>query len=191
MALPPPLTIERAQQGDRDAMDALIRDIRPVVLRQLGRYPLGEQDRADLLQSTLMQVVRRLDSFRGDASFSTWLFRVTANEALMLLRTQRRHRARLVHGLESDQIDAITTDAFGFHEPISEDRHRAIRLRSALEDLPKTYQALIQAHYGQDLGLEEIAARFKMTESAARSRLHRARMRLRDVLAEPFAEAAA
>src|SRR5215218_7334771 len=72
--------IERVKEGDRDALDALTRLIRPHVERQLGRYPVSDDDRLDLVQSTLLQVVRRIRSFRGDSSFTTWLFRVTANE---------------------------------------------------------------------------------------------------------------
>ena len=68
---------------------------------------MTDEDRRDLLQATLMQIVRRIGSFRGDSSFSTWLFRVTANEALMMMRSQRRHRARLVEGLELEDLSAL------------------------------------------------------------------------------------
>src|SRR5260370_40706205 len=91
---------ERAVGGDGVALNAFVTELRPHVERQLNRYPVSDEDRRDLLQSTLLQVVRRLGSFRGDSSFSTWLFRVTANEALMLMRSQRRHSARLVQSLE-------------------------------------------------------------------------------------------
>src|SRR5215207_8379992 len=99
--------IERVKEGDRDALDALTRLIRPHVERQLGRYPVSDDDRLDLVQSTLLQVVRRIRSFRGDSSFTTWLFRVTANEALMLMRSQRRQRARLVEGLDFEDLGAL------------------------------------------------------------------------------------
>ena len=71
--------IERVKGGDREALDTLTRLIRPHVERQLARYPVSDDDRLDLVQSTLLQVVRRIRSFRGDSSFTTWLFRVTAN----------------------------------------------------------------------------------------------------------------
>jgi len=97
---PSPDTLRLATAGDRNALNELVRSLAPHVERQLLRYPVADEDRRDLLQTTLMQVVRRLGSFRGDSSFSTWLFRVTANEALMLMRSQRRHRARVVAGLD-------------------------------------------------------------------------------------------
>jgi RNA polymerase sigma-70 factor (ECF subfamily) len=133
--------LESASQGDRAALTTLVRTLTPYIEKQLLRYPLSDEDRRDLVQSTLMQILRRVGSFRGDSSFSTWLFRVTANEALMMMRSQRRHRARLVD-----------------------------------------YRDVVSLHYHQDLGLQEIASRLATTESAVRSRLHRARARLRAIL---------
>ncbi len=128
-----------AANGDTDALNELVAIVAPHVEKQLLRYPLSDDDRRDLLQATLMQIVRRVGSFRGDASFSTWLFRVTANEALMMMRSQ-------------------------------------------LDALPEEYRNVVSLHYQQDLGLHEIAARLSTTESAVRSRLHRARSRLRAIL---------
>src|SRR5262249_7143526 len=79
---PSPDLLHLATAGDRNALNELAPSIAPHAERQLLRYRVADEDRRDLLQTTLMQVVRRLGSFRGDSSFSTWLFRVTANEAL-------------------------------------------------------------------------------------------------------------
>ncbi len=177
---------DRAAGGDAAALDAFIKALRPHVERQLLRYPVTEEDRNDLLQATLMQIVRRLGSFRGDSSFSTWLFRVTANEALMLMRSQRRHRARLVEGMDFEDLGAIATiPESDYGEPgdvSAANRERDERVREALNELPEDYRDVVVAHYHMDLGLEEIAGRFALTESAVRSRLHRARTRLRSIL---------
>jgi RNA polymerase sigma-70 factor (ECF subfamily) len=133
-----------------------------------------------------MQVVRRLGSFRGDSSFSTWLFRVTANEALMLMRSQRRHRARLVQGLDFEELGALPamndSDAAERGDLNAASTERDQRVRAALDELPEDYRKVVLAHYHLDLGLQEIADRFSLTESAVRSRLHRARNRLRTLL---------
>jgi RNA polymerase sigma-70 factor (ECF subfamily) len=178
--------LDRALEGDSVALNAFIAELKPHVERQLLRYPVTDDDRRDLLQVTLMQVVRRLSSFRGDSSFSTWLFRVTANEALMLMRSQRRHRTRLVEGMEYDDLAALpAVSESDFGEPgdtsvASRERDEQVRL--AVEQLPADYRDVVLAHYHQDLGLEEIAGRFDLSESAVRSRLHRARTRLRTIL---------
>lgn len=181
--LPDTDIIQSAQDGDPNAIAEVAQLIRPHVERQLARYPVSDEDRRDLLQSTLMQVVRKISSFRGDASFSTWLFRVTANEALMMMRSHRRHRARLVVGLDMEELGAIADAGVAndgaMHAVINE---RDARVREALKDLPESYKSVVIAHYHHDLGLQEIADRLHITESAVRSRLHRARSRLRNVL---------
>lgn len=177
--------IARAQSGESSALDELIRNIVPHIERQLVRYPVSEEDRRDLLQTTLLQVVRRLASFRGDSSFSTWLFRVTANEALMLMRSQRRHRARLVEGLDLEDLTSLPTARTPASEPNDIKAARNQResfVRDALAELPDDYRDVVVAHYHEDLGLQEIAAKLDVSESAVRSRLHRARSRLRAIL---------
>lgn len=177
--------LESAVSGDAAALDSVLKTITPHVERQLLRYPVSDEDRRDLLQATLMQIVRRLGSFRAEASFSTWLFRVTANEALMLMRSRRRHRVRFVEGLEWEEL--ATLPAMNDTDHVDGDlgisaRQRDERVRDALGELPEDYRDVVIAHYHMDLGLQEIADRLSITESAVRSRLHRARTRLRSLL---------
>jgi RNA polymerase sigma-70 factor (ECF subfamily) len=182
-------TLEKASRGDRVSLETLVVALRPHIEKQLLRYPLSDDDRQDLVQSTLMQIIRRVGSFRGDSSFSTWLFRVTANEALMMMRSQRRHRARLVEGMDLEDLanlpaanDAGAGGGFDRADANAAQSERDAIIRAALDELPADYRDVVALHYHQDLGLEEIARRLSTTESAVRSRLHRARSRLRDVL---------
>lgn len=179
-------TLEQASRGDPAALTSLVSQLRPYVEKQLLRYPLSEEDRRDLLQATLVQVIRRVGSFRGDSSFSTWLFRVTANEALMMMRSQRRHRSRLVEGLDLEELGGLpaANDAArgDWGEESAAASERDARLRRAVEELPQDYRDVVALHYREDLGLDEIATRLSTTESAVRSRLHRARSRLRAML---------
>lgn len=176
--------LDLAVSGNADALDRLLRTIKPHVERQLLRYPVSDEDRRDALQATLMQMVRRLGSFRAESSFSTWLFRVTANEALMLMRSRRRHRARVVEGLDWEELATLPSSNDNEHsiDTSAEVRERDARVREALEELPDDYRDVVVAHYHMDLGLQEIADRLDITESAVRSRLHRARSRLRSLL---------
>jgi RNA polymerase sigma-70 factor (ECF subfamily) len=179
-------TLANASLGDRAALTALVTALTPHIEKQLLRYPLSDEDRRDLVQATLMQIIRRVGSFRGDSSFSTWLFRVTANEALMMMRSQRRHRARLVEGLDLEDLgnapSANETTAHEGADTNAAQNERDAQVRRALEELPADYRDVVALHYHQDLGLQEIADRLSTTESAVRSRLHRARSRLRTIL---------
>lgn len=175
--------LDRVKRDDPGALDALTRAIRPHVERQLARYPVSDEDRLDLVQSTLLQVIRRIRSFRGDSSFTTWLFRVTANEALMLMRAQRRQRARFVAGLDLEDLSVLPTmRASAFEDDPASLAEREKFVRHALGELPTDYRDVVVAHYHDDLGLHEIAEKFLVSESAVRSRLHRARLRLRAIL---------
>src|SRR5580692_6315460 len=135
---------DRAVHGETQALNVVVTSLRPHVERQLLRYPVAEEDRHDLLQATLMQIVRRLGSFRGDSSFSTWLFRVTANEALMLMRSQRRHRARLVEGLDLEDLGSLPAANDGHSSDRADDvalaSERDARVRAALDELPAEYR---------------------------------------------------
>src|SRR5271170_6562357 len=99
--------LQHAARRERAALDALVSALTPHIEGQLLRYPVSNEDRRDLLQSTLVQIVTHVGSFRGDASFATWVYRVTANEAFMLMRTQRRRRARVVEGMDLDELENL------------------------------------------------------------------------------------
>lgn len=179
--------LERATSGDRAAMNVILGALAPLIEKQLQRYPVTEDDRRDLLQAALVQITRRIGSFRGDASFSTWLFRVTANEALMMMRSQRRLRARIMDGYELDELATLSaTEELGGDAVVAE-RQRAEAVRAAVATLPADYREVVLAHYDEDLNLHEIASRMSLTESAVRSRLHRARAKLREELTERVA----
>src|SRR5580658_6831730 len=179
-------TLEKASRGEPAALTKLATLLRPHIEKQLLRYPVSDEDRRDLVQATLMQVIRRVGSFRGDSSFSTWLFRVTANEALMMMRSQRRHRARLVGGMDLEELGNLGAANDGAldqgGDAAAATSERDARVRQALAELPADYRDVVAMHYQHDLGLHEIAARLATTESAVRSRLHRARSRLREIL---------
>jgi RNA polymerase sigma-70 factor (ECF subfamily) len=176
--------ISLAQEGDRHALGRLAAFARPLIERQLLRYPLGDEDRRDAAQSAMMQVVRRIGSFRGHASFTTWLFRVTANEALMLMRSHRRLRAHLAQDVDVDDAEGLQLLASApAEDPVVEQEREAV-VRGALARLPEHYRDVVTAHYHEDLGLQQIAEQLAVTESAVRSRLHRARTQLRGLLTE-------
>jgi RNA polymerase sigma-70 factor, ECF subfamily len=101
------------------------------------------------------------------------------------MRSQRRQHARIVQGLELDDLSALpaANDAAAERSDVElAGRERDAKVREALAELPQDYRDVVVAHYHLDLGLQEIADRFDLTESAVRSRLHRARTRLRGIL---------
>ena len=180
--------LQRARAGESSAVDSVVHKVRPLIERQLLRYPISDEDRHDLLQITLIRVMCRLDTFRGDSSFGTWVYRVTTNEALMLMRAQRRHQTRVAEGVDIEAVDAERTSLDDEYEhqgdACAAQSQRNAWIRNALTNLSKAHRDVLIAHYHLDLGLHEIAHRLELSKGAVRSRLHRARRHLRAMLVE-------
>ncbi|MGH9209110.1 MAG: RNA polymerase sigma factor [Acidimicrobiales bacterium] len=167
--------IAAAQAGDREAFEGLVRlthaDTYTLALRLTG----NEEDARDVAQEAYLRAYRGLRRFRGDAQFSTWLYRITANCAATHLGRRARHR----HDVLDDTVQLA--DPRTDHDPqlradASDLRHR---LLDALDDLPPRLRAVVVLRDVYDLSHEDIAAELGISESAAKVRLHRARHKLR------------
>lgn len=172
-------TARAAARGDGAAMDRLVRVISPRMKAQLGAYGLDPQERADALQNALLKVLRHLGTFREDAQLSTWLYRLTENEALMLLRSRRR-TTRLVTGVALEDLGR----APAIHRSSEPDAalcaaRSAAWVREEIERLPAHHRAVIVAHYLDELDLEESSQRLGVSTSAVKGRLMRARRSMR------------
>jgi RNA polymerase sigma-70 factor (ECF subfamily) len=183
--------VEKARHGDRSALSALLTRYRPVVERQVQRFPIAPHDRADLVQDALLQVIRRLHTFRGDSQFSTWLYRVTANAALMRMRSERRRRYASFDDHLNEVEKSVHATAFtssGEWAERADHRVEAQRQRTMLEqavaELPEQWRVVVLEHYVEGSALQALADRLETTESSVRSRLHRARTALRERLRE-------
>ncbi len=173
-----------AREGDRVALATLLTRHRPAVARQLQRYPLDAAEREDALQDALLQVVRKLSSFRGDAQFSTWLFRVTANAVLMRMRSSRRRRTTSLNEetLEAPNDTVSTPEWCERADTRLQQIQESQRIERVLSSLPEHYRSVVVEHYIERKSLDAIAEAQSTTESAVRSRLHRARTELRKQL---------
>jgi RNA polymerase sigma-70 factor, ECF subfamily len=162
--------LERARGGDLEAfaefMRAFERRIRTVLFRLLD----DARDVDEAVQDTFVQAWRNLGRFRGDAAPYTWLYRIAVNEALM-----RRRRKRLPTSELHD-----TTASGG------EDAYAAADTRAFLVDrlraLPIEYRAAVVLRDVEGLSNEEVARVLEISLAAAKSRIHRGRMQLRDEL---------
>lgn len=170
--------VEAARTGSRPAFDELVRrtydDTYTLAFRLLGH----EEDARDVTQETYLRAFRSLEGFRGEAQFSTWLYRITANCASSHLRRRSRHR----HEELTDSLAVVDPDVS--HDPQLRVDAGALRaeLLQALRRLPPKLRAVVVLRDIYDLPHEQIAAELDISESAAKVRLHRARRKLREDL---------
>jgi RNA polymerase sigma-70 factor (ECF subfamily) len=151
----------------------------------------SDADAEDVTQDVLLQVVRKLPTFRGEAAFPTWLHRVTVNAALSHRQKRAARENRLVH----DPLDRLFEDGH-HHGPVRswaispEDAalgHETQRLiEDAIATLPEHYRDVFVLADVEGLPNAEIAAMLGLSISAVKNRLHRARVIMRHTLAPHF-----
>lgn len=163
-----PGLIEAARNGDRVALEALLRAARPHIRRYAQRRCIAQAD--DATQEALWAVYRKTPTLRSVAAFPAWLVRIVARICLGLAGPLWRRIEALK---ETDAATAAET------LPIE----LRIDLACAVDALPEIYCAVLHLHYYEDLPLVEIAARLGISAGAAKVRLHRGREAIRRRLA--------
>lgn len=179
--------VEAAKSDDRHAFDELVRrthsDMYTLALRLTG----NDDDARDVVQDAYLRAFRAIKRFRGDAQFTTWMYRITANCA----NTHLSQRTRLSH-------DDLDDDAMVDERPQANPEHVAesgdlrAQVQIALAQLPPKLRSVIVLRDIYDLPHEDIAAELDISVTAAKVRLHRARHKLRAILypdPSPSAEA--
>jgi RNA polymerase sigma-70 factor (ECF subfamily) len=170
--------VHAAQAGDRGAFDELVRLTYVDTFTLAFRLTGDEDDARDVAQESYLRAFRGLKRFRGDAQFSTWLYRITSNCASTHLGRRSRHRhEQLDDELPADDLRASANPEVAFDGVALRDR-----LHVALMGLPPRLRAVVVLRDVYDLSHDSIAAELGISTSAAKVRLHRARRRLRQEL---------
>jgi RNA polymerase sigma-70 factor (ECF subfamily) len=171
--------VDRCRVGDEAAWRELVESTHREVYSLCLRILRDPDDAAEATQDAYLKAWRGLRGFRGDASFATWLYRVTANAAISKQRRRsrtRRHETR-VEGDDAIHIPASTTT-----EQIAGARLELGAVEAALARLPDHYRSAVVLRDVYGLPIEEIARRLGVSETAAKVRVHRGRKRLKQAV---------
>ncbi|MGH9065650.1 MAG: RNA polymerase sigma factor [Acidimicrobiales bacterium] len=167
-----------AKGGDRSAFDSLVRATYGDTYALAYRLTGNEDDACDVLQDAYLRAYRALPGFRGDAAFTTWLYRITANCAATHLA--RRGRAR--HEELTDDAPLADERPASDPEAMAGAALERDLVTAALAALPDRLRIVVVLRDIYDLPHEAIAAELGISETAAKVRLHRARRKLRERL---------
>ncbi len=173
--------VARAKEGDRDAFEHLVLLTSPACYALALRLVGNEHDARDVVQDAYLRAFKGLRKFRGDASFSTWLHRITVNCAASHLE----RRARSSHDLLDDVADSgnlVDSTAERDPERVASSADDRERLVEALAELPDQLRMVVVLRDVYDLPHREIAKQLGISQTAAKVRLHRARRKLQDRL---------
>jgi RNA polymerase sigma-70 factor, ECF subfamily len=189
----PPLAYERAlieriRRGERELFAELIRPYERRVYVTALAILQNDADAQEVAQEAILKAFAHLNQFRGESRFSTWLTRVTINEARMRRRKQHSEIMKPFNELESenDEGQFVPQDFADWHEIPSEELERKeVRdlLRKALAMLAEKYREVFVLRDIQHLSIEETAEAIGITPGTVKTRLLRARLMLRESLA--------
>ena len=173
--------IEKAKGGDAEAFEALYgfhkRRVYSLCLRMTGNTAQAE----DFTQDAFMQLYRKIGTFRGESAFSTWLHRLAVNVVLMHLRKKSLPVVSLEETTQAGEDDTPKKD-FGAEDLALAGSIDRLQLQRAVDDLPPGYRTIFVLHDVEGYEHNEIATIVGCSIGNSKSQLHKARMKLRDLL---------
>lgn len=180
--------VEKARAGQLKAFEKLMNRYEKKVYNIGYRITGTREDAEEVLQETFLSVYKSLGKFKGKSSFSTWLYRIAVNAALMKMRKKRIETVSLDEPLISENGNHLRREVIDWSTP--EDLFERKRLMEvmnrAIDSLPDEYRAIVLLRDGEGLSNSEVAQILKTSVPAVKSKLHRARMHLRRKLSEYF-----
>lgn len=183
-SLPEADAIRRAQQGDAEAFERLYHlhkgRVYSVCLRMVGNPAEAE----DLTQEAFLQLFRKIHTFRGESAFSTWLHRLAVNVVLMQLRRKVLPQVSLDEPVETDEAGPGPLRELGQVDPRLAGSLDRITLEDAVAQLPPGYRTIFVLHDVEGYEHNEIAEMLGCSIGNSKSQLHKARLRLRELLQE-------
>jgi RNA polymerase sigma-70 factor (ECF subfamily) len=171
--------------------ETVFRDYAPRIYHIARRMLGNDADAEDVTQDVLLQVIRKLDTFRGDSQITTWLHRVTVNAALAYRQKRANRQKHETHETPSESLEIAPPHSpvkrwnIGPDEPVLAAEQAAI-IEHAIGDLPGPFRDVYVLADVEGLPNSEIADMLGLSVPAVKSRLHRARLRMRDSLAPHF-----
>src|SRR5262245_15819081 len=176
------------RRGDPTAAEHLVAAYGDRACRLAKRITRNEQDSEEAVQDAFLSVIRKIDGFRGDSAFGSWLYRVVANAAYQLCRRRRGRGtdvslARLLPVFDEHgrHVAPVADWSMSVDDPARQTELRMV-LGAAIEKLPADSRAIVLLRDVEGLSHQEIAETVGLTAATVKSRVHRARLFLRKQL---------
>jgi len=181
--------VTKARQGDLAAFTQLVEKYEGKIFRLARHITNSQEDAEDVLQETFLKAYEHLGEFQGNSKFYTWIVRIAVNESLMKLRKRKSDRSVSL----DEQIDTgedVIAREIAVWEDNPEDQYSQSELREILDEavksLPPIFRSVFVLRDIEELSSEETAEILNLTVPAVKSRLLRARLKLREKLTRYF-----
>jgi RNA polymerase sigma-70 factor (ECF subfamily) len=174
------LLLRRARQGDPEAFESLLTPLEGRIWRICWHYTGEREAASDCAQETMMKIWRSLDSYRGDCAFESWVYRIAANCCMDWLRKKKRDRSVSIEPMKDQGFDPADTSPGTEAQVIAKDERR--RLREAIALLPEDQREALVLTQLERVSYEEAARMLDVSEGTVKSRVNRAKARLKEIL---------
>jgi RNA polymerase sigma-70 factor, ECF subfamily len=181
--------VKRAQHGDSDAFASLFNAHKARIYSVCLRMTNNTAEAEDLTQDAFMQVFRKLATFRGDSALSTWLYRIAVNTVLMHFRKKALRQVSLDEPYNQDA--KVVRREYGSRDDRLVGCVDRIALARAIKDLPDGYRTIFLLHEVEGYEHQEIAELLDCSVGNSKSQLHKAKLRIRELLGRSREEVAA
>ena len=185
--------ILRAKSGDFDAFTTLVAKHQSKIYHLALKMTANQQDAEDVVQETLLKAIDKIDQFRGEAAFGTWLYTIALNQTRAILSKEKSRDLKPVEEyLPSDHSSNNSTDAgrklFEWKDPhkLLEQTELRGQINKALAELPAQYREAFLLRYFEELPIKEVAKLIGESVAATKSRVMRARLAVRNSLSSIF-----
>jgi RNA polymerase sigma-70 factor (ECF subfamily) len=184
-------SLEALHAGDPQEFSRLVDTYSSKIYRLATKMLNQQEDAEDVLQETFLKAYRGIKSFDGRSKISTWLFRIATNEALMIIRRKHPEMISIDEPIETEEgeqepIQIIDWCCLPEDELLSEETRK--KLDAAVQELPERLKVVFILRDINDLSTHETAEVLGLTDTAVKTRLSRARLRLREELSAYFSE---
>ena len=179
--------VQRAQRDDDRAFGTLVTRYESKVYRLALRMVRNPEDAEDVLQDSFLRAYRGIKSFQGNSTFSTWIYRIAANSALMRLRKKQLPTVSIE---DADEREAPINVADFRPGPVEQLLTQETReaMERAIESLPPEFRQVFILRDIEELSNAEVAEVLDLSVAAVKSRLHRARLKVRNRLIAHFSD---
>lgn len=172
--------VRRAQQGDSDAFASLFHSHKARIYSVCLRMTNNAAEAEDLTQDAFLQVFRKLATFRGDSALSTWLYRIAVNTVLMHFRKKVLRQISLDEPYNQDA--KVVRREYGSRDDRLTGSVDRIALARAIKELPDGYRTIFLLHEVEGYEHQEIAELLDCSVGNSKSQLHKAKLRIRELL---------
>jgi RNA polymerase sigma-70 factor (ECF subfamily) len=184
--------VKKAQGGDFDAFSRLIAEHKDKIYRLALKLTGNREDAEDIVQETFLKAVDNIEKFRLESSFGTWLYTIALNGIRAHMGSRKRMSLKPIEdylpGGHSDENTHAQLFDWGDPHKLFEKKQLDQIIENALAVMPPKYSMPFMLRYMEDLSVKEIARIMKLSLPAAKSRILRARLALREQLSDYFQE---